>query len=81
LEAQRQAKGGNKTQACALQLLESLPKAPYHLYVDNLFVSTNFLELLRSRRYSCTGTCRTNSGVILELVKAKKNDKGKKEMK
>jgi hypothetical protein len=73
-------KGGNKTQACALQLLESLSKAPYHLYVDNLFVSTNFLEMLRSRGYGCTGTCRTNSGVISELVEAKKNDKGKKEM-
>jgi hypothetical protein len=73
-------KGGNKTQACVLQLLESLPKASYYLYIDNLFVSTNFLELLRSRGYACTGTCKTNSGVISELVELKKNGKGKKEI-
>jgi hypothetical protein len=33
-------KGGNKTQAVALKLLERLPKKPYHLWMDNLFTST-----------------------------------------
>jgi hypothetical protein len=42
----REGKGGNKTQAVALSLLERLPKKPYHLWMDNLFTSTRFLELL-----------------------------------
>jgi hypothetical protein len=42
--------------------------------MDNLFTSTNFLEVLRERGYGVTGTCRTNSGVLLELVELKKKD-------
>jgi hypothetical protein len=72
--------GGNKTQAVALHLIEQLPKAKYHVYMDNLFTSERFFELLRKRGYAATGTCRTNSGVISELVELKKNDKGEGEM-
>jgi hypothetical protein len=70
----REGKGGNKTQAVALSLVERLPKKTYHLWMDNLFTSTRFLELLRKRGYGATGTCRTNSGVLYELVQMKKND-------
>lgn len=41
-------KGGNKTQAVALHLVQRLPKPPpghgYHVYVDNLFISTSTLR-------------------------------------
>jgi hypothetical protein len=70
----REGKGGNKTQAVALSLVKRLPKKPYHLWMDNLFTSTRFLELLRKRGYGGTGTCRTNSGVLYELVQMKKDD-------
>jgi hypothetical protein len=70
----REGKGGNKTQAVALLLLKRLPKKPYHLWIDNLFTSTRFLELLRKRGYGGTGTCRTNSRVLYKLVQIKKND-------
>jgi hypothetical protein len=75
-------KGGNKTQAVVVQLLEQLPKrnSPYHVYLDNLFVSEKLLELLRSKGYAATRTCRTNSGIISELIELKKKDKGKNKM-
>ena len=73
-------KGGNKTQAVVLHLLEQLPPARYHVYLDNLFTSYRLMEVLRSRGFGATGTCRTNSGIISELVDLKKNDKGKDEM-
>jgi hypothetical protein len=72
--SKKDGKGGNKTQAVALSLVERLPKKTYHLWMDNLFTSTRFLELLRKRGFGGTGTCRTNSGVIYELVQMKKDD-------
>lgn len=71
----RTGKGGNKTQAVALKLLERLPKKSYHLWMDNLFISERFLELLRKRGFGGIGTCRTNSGVIQELLDIKAGDK------
>ena len=38
------------------------------------------MELLRSHGFGATGTCRTNAGVISELIDIKKNDKGPNEM-
>jgi hypothetical protein len=39
--------GGNKTQAVVLHLLNRLPKPPqgsgYHVYLNNLFISTRFI--------------------------------------
>jgi hypothetical protein len=39
--------GGNKTQVVVLHLLNYLPEPPqgsgYHIYLDNLFVSTRFI--------------------------------------
>ena len=80
LRGSASSKGGNKTQAVVLHLLEQLPPARYHVYLDNLFTSHKLMEVLRSRGFSATGICRTNSGVISELVDLKKNDKGKDEL-
>jgi hypothetical protein len=77
-------KGGKKPQIVVVQLLEQMPKRDppyvYHVYLDNLFVSEKFLELLRSLGYVATGTCRTISGVFSELIDLKSKDKGKNEM-
>jgi hypothetical protein len=72
--------GGNKTQAVVVHLLKQLPPARYHVYLDNLFTSHALMELLRSEGFGATGTCRTNAGVISELIDIKKNDKGKDEL-
>ena len=61
-------KGGNKTQAVVLHLIKQLPKPPrglgYHVFLDNLFVSTRIVEYARSQGVGITGTCRDNGGVI-----------------
>jgi hypothetical protein len=44
----RNRKGGNKTQAAYLELLKRLPRKGYQVFVDNLFTSTRFFELLRT---------------------------------
>ena len=71
--------GGNKTQAVVLHLIKRLPKPPkgsgYHVYLDNLFVSTRFVQYARSLGLAITGTCRTTSGVIKELLDLQKSDK------
>jgi hypothetical protein len=71
--------GGNKTQAVVLHLIKRLPKPPkwsgYHVYLDNLFVSTRFVQYARSQGVAITGTCRTTSGVIQELLDLQKSDR------
>jgi hypothetical protein len=52
-----------------------LPGKGYHVFIDNLFTSTKFLELLRSRGYGATRTCQTNAGILTELIEIKKSDK------
>jgi hypothetical protein len=75
----RRGKGGNKTQAVVLYLVSRLPKPPkgsgYHVFLNNLFVSTRFVEYARSQGVGITGTCRDNRGVIQELLDLKKKDK------
>lgn len=72
-------KGGNKTQAVVLHLINRLPKTPqgsgYHVFLDNLFVSTRMVEYARSQGVGITGTCRNTGGVIQELLDIKKKDK------
>jgi hypothetical protein len=63
-----------------LQLIRSLPLLNYHVFLDNLFVSNNFCELIYDLGISIISTYRTNSGVIAELIKLKKEDKGKNKM-
>jgi len=45
-------KGGNKTQAVVLHLIGRLPKPltglRYHVFLDNLFVSTKLVEYARA---------------------------------
>jgi hypothetical protein len=71
--------GGNKTQAVVLYLIKRLPKLPkgsgYYIYLDNLFVSTRFVQYARSQGVAITGTCRTTSRVIKELLDLQKSDK------
>jgi hypothetical protein len=72
-------KGGNKTQAVVLHLIKRLPKPlkglGYHVFLDNLFVSTRIVEYARSQGVGITGTCRDTGGVIQELLDLKKKDK------
>jgi hypothetical protein len=62
----------NKIQVVVLHLIKRLPEPPkgsgYHVYLDNLFVSTRFIQYTRSQGVAITGTCRTTSGVIQELL-------------
>ena len=56
-----------------------MPKPPkgsgYHVFLDNLFVSTRMVEYARSQGVGITGTCRDTKGVIQELLDLKKKDK------
>ncbi len=71
--------GGNKTQAVVLHLIKQLPSPPkgcgYHVFLDNLFVSTRFVEYARSQGVGVTGTCRDIGGINKDLLKLKKEDK------
>ncbi len=66
-------------QAVVLPLIKRLPKPPqgssYHVFLDNLFVSTRFVKYARSQGVGVTGTCRDKSGIMKELVDLKKEDK------
>jgi hypothetical protein len=72
----RAGNGGNKTQAVVLHLIKRLPKPPqgsgYHVFLDNLFVSTRFIEYARSQGVGVTRTCRDKSGINQELLKLKR---------
>lgn len=67
----------NKTQVVVPHLLSKLPLTThtYHVYLDNLFTSTNFLLYFRHLGYGATGTCCTSSGIIAELVETKRVEK------
>ena len=71
--------GGNKTQAIVLYLIKQLPSPlngyGYHVFLDNLFVSTRFIEYARSQGVGVTGTCRDTGGINKELLKLKKKDR------
>jgi hypothetical protein len=45
--------------------------------MDSLFISMDLFLYLREPGHTATSTCRTNSGVLSELVELKRNDKGK----
>ena len=80
LGGSKSGKGGNKTQAVVLHLLNQLLYARYHVYLDNLSTSHRLLEVIREHGYGATGTCRLNAGVISELVEIKKKDQKKDEL-
>jgi hypothetical protein len=57
-------------------LFEKLSPVSYYVTLDNLFVLNKLLEVLRFRGFVAIGTCRTNAGVISELINIKKSNKG-----
>jgi len=67
-----------QTQAVVLHLIDQLPDPPlgsgYHVYLNNLFLSTKFVEYARTRGVAVTGTYRETGGVIHELLALKKKD-------
>lgn len=89
--SKKKGTGGNKTQAVVAKMMDQLPQpgssdylpqpgedAPYHLWLDNLFTSTRFLEYMRSsRNIGITGTTRLNAGILDPIVALHKEDKGK----
>jgi hypothetical protein len=70
----------NSTQAIVVALANMLPKAKYHVFVDNLFSSSPLFRNLRNHGLGATGTARTNSGIHEELVQDKNNDGKVKKM-
>jgi hypothetical protein len=75
----RAGNGGNKTQVVVLYLIKRLPEPPqdsgYHVFLDNLFVFTRFVEYARSQGVGVTRTCRDKAAVNKELLKLKQEDK------
>jgi hypothetical protein len=61
-------KGGNKIQVIALHLIKRLLKPlkglGYHVFFNNLFISTRMVKYTCSQGVSITSTCRDNKGVI-----------------
>jgi hypothetical protein len=68
----------NPTQGVVVALLNLLPKASYHVFLDNLFSSPNLFLALRQRGYAATGTARTNCGFYKPFVELKSRDKSGK---
>ncbi|KAM5348423.1 hypothetical protein ACJ41O_008247 [Fusarium nematophilum] len=64
----------NSTQSVVIALANLLPKATYHVFVDNLFSSPDLFRSLRQHGHGATGTARTNCGIHKDLVKDKKGD-------
>jgi hypothetical protein len=70
----------NSTQAIVIALTNMLPKATYHIFMDNLFSSSPLFRNLRNHGVGATGTARTNSGIHQELVQDRKDDGKVKKM-
>lgn len=64
----------NPTQSVVIALINLLPKASYHIFLDNLFSSPSLFRVLRQRGIGATGTCRTNCGLYQAFVIAKAED-------
>ena len=62
----------NPTQKVVTYLLKLLPKAAYHVFLDNLFSSPKLFIILRELGIGALGTTRANSGIFKELVEEKK---------
>lgn len=83
-------KGGNRTQAVVAKMIGLLPQpgeceylpqprgpSPYHLWLDNLFTSTRFLEYMRNTyNIGISGTTRQNAGILEPILDFVKGDKG-----
>ncbi|KAG5753082.1 hypothetical protein H9Q70_004257 [Fusarium xylarioides] len=73
-----QGKSLNPTQSVVVALVNLLPNASYHVFMDNLFSSPSLYRILRDRGIGATGTARVNSGIHEDLVEFKKADNGGK---
>jgi hypothetical protein len=75
----RDNNSGNKIQAIVLYLIKRLLKplqgSGYHVFLDNLFVSTRLVEYARSQGVGVTGTCQEKGAIIQELLDLKKSDR------
>ena len=58
----------NSTPAVVVALANILPKATYHVFVDNLFLSSDLFRSLRNHGHGATGTARKNCGIHKELL-------------
>jgi hypothetical protein len=77
-EAERQLAKLNNTQQAVVTLLKKLPRAQYHVYLDNLFSSPGLFAYLRTYvNCAATGTARTRSGIDEAFVTLKKDDKAR----
>lgn len=73
LSGNKKGKGGNKTQAVVVHLLEQLPPQRYIVYLDNLFTSNALLDYLRTLDFGVISTARIDAGIVQRLVDMKKN--------
>ena len=55
-------------------LVNKLPKARYHVFIDNLFSSANLFTHLRRLGHGATGTARRNCGIFKPFVQLKVDD-------
>ena len=64
----------NPTQSVVVALVNKLPKARYHVFIDNLFSSANLFTHLRRLGHGATGTARRNCGIYKPFVQLKVDD-------
>ncbi|KAG5815635.1 hypothetical protein H9Q74_011574 [Fusarium xylarioides] len=64
----------NPTQSVVIALVNKLPKARYHVFIDNLFSSANLFTHLRRLGHGATGTARCNCGMFKPFVQLKVDD-------
>jgi hypothetical protein len=57
------------------QLLKPFVGFRYHIFLDNLFVSTKLVKYACAQGIRVIGTCKDNKGVIQKLLDLKKLDK------
>ena len=57
--------------------LSELKDQPYHVWLDNLFISHKLLAYLRKHDWGAAGTARANSGMLQKLIELKKEEKRK----
>lgn len=57
--------------------LNELKDQPYHVWLDNVFISHKLLAYLRKHNWGATGTASANSGMLQKLIELKKRRKNK----
>ncbi|KAJ0126555.1 Phosphatidylinositol 3,4,5-trisphosphate 3-phosphatase and dual-specificity protein phosphatase PTEN [Fusarium oxysporum f. sp. albedinis] len=65
----------NSTQSVVISLINMLPPAVYHVFMDNLFSSSDLFLSLRQHGHGATGTARANCGIYKDLAVSKNKDK------